>query len=111
MDSDEKCVVVRKNGDIWKPLFFAASGICITLIGCWLSIGVSVVTHDQLNEQVPPPFVLSHISDTRIHENDKDKRARIRDVLVAEHKVLMAELNYLRRELDGLRKDVEELMP
>lgn len=89
----------------------------VGLIITHIIMGWSYATHDDLDEALANapypwladrPLVMSHLANPTLHENDQQKRNRIKGELQAALEPLKVEIRFMSSTLNDLRKQLEK---
>ncbi len=115
---DEQGLSRRMPLDIWKSIALLSVAANVTGVGTWLSFGTYAVTKQELDaalSRAPYPWlqdrslVLGHLSDSSVHENDLQKRERIRGELSSSLSPIEKEIGYIRDDLRDIRSEIKAL--
>ena len=110
-----------RSAAIWKMIASAMIAANVTGVGAWLAFGRSAVTKQEMIYAInnaPYPWkeyervVLAHMAPgNSIHENDAQKRVRIREEIGNSLIPLQTEVRSIHRDIDEIKDLLERLMP
>jgi len=110
-----------RSAAIWKMIASASIAVNITVLSSWLAFGRSAVTKHEMTEAInnaPYPWkeyervVLAHMTPgNSIHENDAQKRVRIREEIGNSLIPLQTEVRSIHADIDEIKDILKRLQP